>query len=131
MDPSTLAPAAIVQVIAVWVIQKLKSAQWFPWLTQNSALASRIVAYLIAIATAAGITWQWNAAQGVLTISGLMWATISQGLWTAAAGLVTNELTYAFLQIKQQTASTGKEVGAPPIPEPPPLPVPDKPKEAA
>ena len=27
MDPSTLAPAAIVQVIAVWVIQKLKSAQ--------------------------------------------------------------------------------------------------------
>jgi len=73
MDPATLGPVAIVQVIAVWVIQKLKSANWFPWLTQNSAVTSRIVAYAIAVLTAAGITWQWNVAQGQLIINGLVW----------------------------------------------------------
>lgn len=129
MDPSTLGPVAIVQVIAVWLIQRLKQANWFPWLTQNSALASRVVAYAIALLTAAGITWQWNAAQGQLIINGLMWMTIVQGLWTAAAGLVTNEMAYMLLQIKQQTVSTGQSVGAAPIPTPPPIPVPDKPKE--
>ena len=129
MDPSTLAPVAIVQVIVVWLIQKLKQAKWFPWLTQNSATASRLVAYGIAIVSAAGITWQWNAAQGQLIINGLMWMTIVQGLWTAAAGLVTNEMAYMLLQIKQQTVSTGQSVGAAPIPTPPPIPVPDKPKE--
>ena len=128
MDPSTLAPVAIVQVIAVWLIQKLKTANWFPWLTQNSAMASRVVAYAIALLTAAGITWQWNAAQGQLIITGLMWQTIVQGIWTALAGLVTNEMTYALLQIKQQTVSTGQAIGAAPIPKPPPIPVPDKPK---
>ena len=126
MDPSTLAPVAIVQVIAVWLIQKLKTANWFPWLTQNSAMASRVVAYAIALLTAAGITWQWNAAQGQLIITGLMWQTVVQGIWTALAGLVTNEMTYALLQIKQQTVSTGQAIGATPIP--PPIPVPDKPK---
>jgi len=128
MDPSTLGPVAIVQVVAVWVIQKLKQANWFPLLTQNSALANRIVAYAIALLAAAGITWQWNGAQGQLIINGLMWQTVIQGLWTAAAGLITNEMTYALLQIKEQTSSTGKAVGAPPIAEPPPIPVPDKPK---
>lgn len=129
MDPSTLGPVAIVQIIAVWLIQKLKQANWFPWLTQNSATASRIVAYLIAIVSAAGITWQWNAAQGQLIVNGLVWMTIVQGLWTAAAGIVTNEMAYLILQVKQQTVSTGQSVGAPPIPTPPPIPVPDKPKE--
>lgn len=128
MDPSTLAPVAIVQVIVVWLIQKLKQAKWFPWLTQNSATASRIIAYGIAVVSAAGVTWQWNAAQGQLVISGLVWATVVQGLWTGAAAIVTNEMTYLFLQIKAQTVSTGHTVGAAPIPEPPPIPVPDKPK---
>jgi len=128
MDPATLGPVAIVQVIAVWVIQKLKSANWFPWLTQNSAVTSRIVAYAIAVLTAAGITWQWNVAQGQLIINGLVWQTVVQGMWTALAGLVTNEMAYALLQIKQQTTSTNKAVGAAPIPSPPPVAMPDKPK---
>ena len=128
MDPSTLAPAAIVQVIFVWLIQKLKEAKWFPLLTQNSATASRIVAFLSALIQAAGITWQWNAAQGDLSIHGLMWQTIVQGLWTALAAVITNEITYMLVQIKQQTVSTGRAVAAPPVPEPPPVPVPDKPK---
>jgi hypothetical protein len=128
MDPATLAPVAIVQVIAVWLIQKVKAARWFPWLTENSATANRIVAYAIALLSTAGITWQWQAAQGELIIKGLMWSTIIQGIWTGAAGIVTNELTYLFLQIKQQTTSTGRTVGAAPVPEPPPVAMPDKPK---
>jgi hypothetical protein len=127
MDPSTLAPAAIAQALAVFIIQKLKQAKWFPWLTQNSALANRIVAYAIAIVSAAGITWQWHADQGQFVIGGLMWSTILQGLVTAGTGIVTNEVTYMLMQIKSQTTSTGKTVGAPAVAEPPLLPIPDKP----
>lgn len=130
MDASTLAPAAIVQAVAVWLIQKLKQAKWFPWLTQNSALANRLVAFLIAFVSAAGITYQWHAAQGQLVISGLMISTIVQGLWTAAAGLVTNELVYLMMQIKAQATSTGQTVGASAVPVPPPIPIPDKPAVA-
>ena len=127
MDPSTLAPAAIIQAIAVWLIQKLKQSKAFPWLTQNSAIANRIVAFGIAFIAAAGITYRWNAAQGVLTINGLMWSTIEQGLWTAGAALVTNEITYLLIQLKAQATSTGEAVGAAAQPTPPPLPIPDKP----
>jgi hypothetical protein len=128
MDPSTLAPAAIVQVVLVWIIQKLKKAKWFPWLTQNSGLVTRVVAYASALASTVGITWSWMAAQRNLVVHVPTWETIVQALWTAAVAVITNEVTYMLLQIKQQTASTGKVVGAPPIPTPPAVAVPDKPK---
>lgn len=127
MDPTTLAPAAILQVIAVWVIQKLKEAKWFPLLTQNSATVNRIVAYLTALATTAGITWDWMATQRNLVIHVPTWETIVQALWTAAAAVIANEVTYMLVQIKAQTTSTGQAVNAAPVPTPPPIPVPDKP----
>jgi hypothetical protein len=128
MDPATLAPAAIVQVIAVWVIQKLKAAKWFPLLTQNSATVNRIVAYVTALATTAGITWNWMVNERNLVIHVPTWDTIVQALWTAAAAVIANEVTYMLVQIKQQTTSSGQALGAAPIPTPPPIPVPDKPK---
>lgn len=131
MDGSTLAPAAIAQVIVVWLIQKLKQAQWFPWLTQNSAKASRLVAYLVGLGTTVGITMQWMAAQRDLVIHVPTWQTLIQAAYTLATAAITNEITYMLVQIKNQTMSTGKEVGAPPIPDPPPLPVPDKPPVVA
>jgi len=127
MDPSTLAPAAIVQAIAVWLIQKLKQSKAFPWLTQNSAIANRVVAFAVAFLSAAGITYHWMGTTGTLIINGLNWDTIEQALWTAGAGIVTNEVTYMLLQIKAQTTSTGEAVGAAPLPTPPPIGVPDKP----
>jgi hypothetical protein len=57
------------------------------------------------------------------------WDTIIQALWTAAAAVIANEVTYMLVQIKQQTTSSGQALGAGPIPTPPPIPVPDKPKE--
>jgi hypothetical protein len=128
MDPVTLAPAAIVQVIAVWVIQKLKAAKWFPLLTQNSGTINRIVAYVTALATTAGITWNWMVNERNLVIHVPTWDTIIQALWTAAAAVIANEVTYMLVQIKQQTTSSGQALGAAPIPTPPPIPVPDKPK---
>jgi hypothetical protein len=126
MDPSTLAPAAIVQVIAVWLIQKLKTSKAFPWLSQYTPIANRIIAVVIAMVSAAGITWHYNATLGQLTVMGLT----EQAIWTALAGLVTNELTYALVQIKQQALSTGRTVGAPPIAEPPAVPQEAKPPVA-
>jgi hypothetical protein len=127
MDPSTLAPAAIAQVVAVWLIQKLKTAGWFPWLSANSATASRVVAIVFAGLAAGGITWQWAGSD--VTIHGLNWATIQQHLWTWAAGISTNELTYMLVQIKAQATATGQTVGAPALPAPV-GPGPDKPAAA-
>ena len=112
MDSSTLAPAAMIQVVAVYAIQKLKSAGWFPWLGAHTALANRTVAVFIAAVTASGITWQWNAANGDLSVHGLVWPTVAQGLWTWLAGIATNEMAYMVLQIKTQTAAA--HIQAPP-----------------
>ena len=128
MDPSTLAPAAIIQAIVVWLIQWLKGASWFKPLAPHTATLNRVVAFAVALAQAAGVTWHWNQVAGQLVISGLMWATIEQGIWTALAALVTNELVYMGVQIKQQALSTARVVGAPPIAEPPPVPQVNLPK---
>lgn len=112
MDSSTIAPAVIVQAIAVWVIQKLKDSPRFTWLSKYSKTANRVTAVAVATLSAAGITWQWNAAQGDFVIHGLVWATIQQGIWTYAAALVSNELVYMAVQTKNQAAATGQRVGA-------------------
>jgi hypothetical protein len=112
MDAGTIAPAVIVQAIAVWLIQKAKDSPRFKWLSQYSKTANRAVAIAVATISAAGITWQWNAAQGDFVIHGLVWATIQQGVWTYAAALVTNELVYMGIQTKNQAAATGQMVGA-------------------
>jgi hypothetical protein len=115
MDPSTLAPAAIVQTIAVFLIQWAKRSKAFPWINQYTPILNRVIAVAIALVSAAGITWHYNATLGQLTVMGLT----EQAIWTALAGVVTNELVYMGVQIKQQAVSTGRTVGAPPIAEPP------------
>jgi hypothetical protein len=118
MDPATLAPAAIVQAIAVWLIQWMKGSKLFPFMSQFTPIINRIVAFVVALASAASITWHYNAVSGTLTVMGLT----EQAVWTALAGLVTNELVYMGVQVKQQALSTGRAVGAPPIAEPPAVP---------
>ena len=102
MDPTPLIQAAMVQAVAVAILQWLKRTAWIPWFTQHSATLNRVAAVLIAAATASGITWQWNAAQGDLVIHGLMWQTVEQGLWTFCAGLISNQLVYMGVQTKNQ-----------------------------
>ena len=123
MDPSTLAPAVIVQTIAVWLLQWAKGSKAFPFLSQYTPMLNRILAFIIAIASAVGITWHYNATLGTLTVMGLS----EQAIWTALASIVTNELVYMGVQIKQQTISVGRAVGAPPVAEPPAVPQAAKP----
>ena len=112
MDSSTIHQAVIVQAVAVWLIQRAKTSPRFTWLSKYTKTANRVVAVLVATVSAAGITWNWNAAQGDFVVHGLVAATIFQGLWTYAAALVTNELVYMGIQTKNQAAATGQAVGA-------------------
>jgi hypothetical protein len=116
MDSSTIGPAVIVQAIAVMLIQWAKKSPKVAWLNQYSKTASRVIAFAVATISAAGITWQWNAAQGDFVIHGLVWATVQQGIWTYAAALVSNELIYMGIQTKNQAAATGQRIGAPAVP---------------
>lgn len=104
MDPATLAPAAIIQVVAVWLIQRLKCSPRFRWLSPNTPIANRIVAFLVAFLSATGITYQW-ASNGDLVIHGLMMSVIIQHVWTWLSGVVTNELAYMLVQIHSSVAS--------------------------
>ena len=104
----------MVQTVAVAILQWLKKTAWIPWFTQHSATLNRVVAILIAAASASGITWQWHAAQGQFVINGLMWQTVQQGLWTFLAGIISNELVYLGVQTKDQAKANGKALQAPP-----------------
>jgi hypothetical protein len=47
--------------VAVWAIQQLKNASWFPWLKQNGqAWGKRLVSIATAIGIHTGIGYVWN-----------------------------------------------------------------------
>jgi hypothetical protein len=48
--------------VAVWAIQQLKNASWFPWLKQNGqAWGKRLLSIATAIGIHTGIGYVWNA----------------------------------------------------------------------
>lgn len=59
-------------MLIVYAIQFLKNAGWFPWLTQNTDMANRIVSLVTAVFVAVGIQWSmsgtWQAG-GTITLT--------------------------------------------------------------
>lgn len=53
-SPSELSHQFGVSVAVVHILEWLKNAGWFPWLTNNSGTVLRIISLLIALATSAG-----------------------------------------------------------------------------
>ena len=53
----TLSYQAGLAMAAVYLIQWLKGANWFPWLTRHTDLANKVVSFVLALFTAAGIEW--------------------------------------------------------------------------
>lgn len=78
-------------VIAV-VIEWLKRRSWFPWITASSETVNRWVAAGLAVLASLGVHVEFQAEVGVLTISGLALATLSEIIrdtfitWVSAKG---------------------------------------------
>lgn len=70
--------------VVVYVLQKLKSASWFPWLVEGRALVTRAVSIGAAAITAIGINYTWSVnPDGThnLVLMNLSLATIALGAW--------------------------------------------------
>jgi len=82
--------------IVVWAIQQLKASNWCPWLKIDTDTLNRIVAVILAAATASGIivTYGWADSTFTFTAAGLTPLHIVQFLWQMATSVAIQELVY-------------------------------------
>lgn len=96
MDPTQTDTTAVITIsaVSVWLIQKLKSVAWVPFIQEHSKVANTIASVATAFVAAAGIHVGFVAASGTLTITGLTITGVATGLWLAGKSFVFNELIY-------------------------------------
>jgi len=80
--------------VAVVVMQWLKNAQWFPWLTAESSKLQNAFAAFSAALVAVGIHYSYDATAGTLTIVGISWASLGHGLWHWLQSYAFQEVIY-------------------------------------
>lgn len=96
-DPTTLNEFEAQLVIAglvAYALEFIKRAEWFPWLTADTRTANRLVAAAVALVAAVGVHFNYDASQGVLTISGLTMSSLRHGLWEYGKQLVFQQGWY-------------------------------------
>ena len=90
----------------VWLIQYLKNANWFPWLRIDTDVLSRIVAVVLAAASASGILivygWAGETSTFTFSASGVTPAHVFQFIWSIATSLTIQELVYRTAVKKKQ-----------------------------
>lgn len=67
--------------VAVVVMQWLKKASWFPWLTEQSGKIQNVVAAFTAAIVAIGVHYTYDSTTATLTITGISWAALGHGVW--------------------------------------------------
>jgi len=99
LDPNsvgTIVDQATLSTLAVWLIQKVKGATWFPFIQEGAKVAVRSFAALVASASAAGIliTANWSGSEHTfqLAVAGLTASNVATFLWMALRGFVEQEL---------------------------------------
>jgi hypothetical protein len=80
--------------VIVWVMQKLKNSNRFPWLSQYTWLANRTVSIIVSGAMALGIHADFDPVKGVLAISGLTYISLMHGLGDWLRSAVIQQLIY-------------------------------------
>lgn len=101
MDSNIVITQVSSAAILVWVLQRLKSATWFPWLqNEGQVVAKRIISIAAAIGSHTGISWVWAPAAAAaagshtltLTIPAL--AVIAVTVWHWLSQYILQELIY-------------------------------------
>lgn len=88
----------ILGVLGAYAIQWLKRASWFPAFSEESSkVAKRLVSAVVAAGAAFAVNFDWNAAAGVLTISGLTWANLAHGIQQFLVSFLTQHATFRML----------------------------------
>lgn len=90
-------------LVFVWLLEKVKASKWFPSINDQTGRLNRVIAFLVAIASAAGIHAVFDVEAGVLTITGLTMATVSHFGWDVIEQVVLQEAGYSITKIRKQT----------------------------
>ena len=94
----TMTAQVVLGALAAYVLQWLKRASWFPLLTENSTKAWKVLlSGIVAAATALSINFDWASATGTLTISGLTWPHIWNGLIAFGLSFLSQHTSYELL----------------------------------
>lgn len=70
-DASVLGTQLTMSAVIVFILQVLKKASWFPWLSDQTQRLNTIVAVVLSGLAALGIHSSFDPASHVLTITGL------------------------------------------------------------
>lgn len=99
--------------VAVYLIEWLKSKQWFPFLTADTKTLNRLISAVTAFVAAVGIGFNYDAGAGQLVITGLTWSTILIGGWEWAKQFVLQQVLYDSVVQKAgvpKTVNTGTSI---------------------
>lgn len=85
----------VIAMAMAYILQWLKRASWFPALTERSDKIIKVVwAALVAGGGALAVTFAFDPTLGQLTVTGLDWAHLWNGLVAFLTSLGTQQLTY-------------------------------------
>lgn len=80
--------------VAVVVMQWLKKAKWFPWLTEQSGKVQNVVAAITAAIVAIGVHYTYDPLTSTLTVTGISWAALGHGAWHWLQSYTFQEVIY-------------------------------------
>lgn len=85
-----------IAVLASYLTQILKTskARGLQWIARDNPAAVRLVSFLFAALTAAGISMTWTPETGTLTIVGLTAQGIATFIWTTAKQLLLQDAVF-------------------------------------
>lgn len=84
----------VISVLTPWLLERLKWARWFPLMKPYASAFNRITPLVLSALVAAGITFQFDEASGVLMVSGLIPKDMVRGLLFWIVGAATQHLAY-------------------------------------
>jgi hypothetical protein len=88
----------VLGALAAYLLQWLKKASWFPVLTDQSTKLWKVTcSAIVAAGTALGLSFDFQATQGVLTISGLTAANVWNAVMAFGLSFLAQHSSYELL----------------------------------
>lgn len=80
--------------LIVMLVQWVKNTKLVPWINNHTALATRILSWAAAFATATGVHYMYDKEQGTLLFTGLTLSAVASSTWHWISSIVAQELIY-------------------------------------
>jgi hypothetical protein len=92
--------------VVVVVMEWLKKAQWFPWISAQSDKVNKALGAFLAAVTAVGIHYTYDASTATLTFTGISFGALGHAFWHWLQSYAVQETVYkgAFHQTKGEPA---------------------------